>query len=78
MASPTKKHPKRPRTPSVKAKEVADTMEIFMDITAPVQNEGSTPKRARKRPLTLDSVMQLVQDGMAKIVDEVASLKEEV
>lgn len=78
MASPTKKQPKRPRTPSTKAKNLADTMEIFRDITAPAQNEGSTPKRARKRPLTLEALLQQVQEGMASIAKEVTSLKDEV
>lgn len=78
MTSPTKKPPKRPHTPSAKAKDLPDTMEIFADITAAAQNEGSTPKRAKKRPLTLETVMKQVQEGMANIAAEITSLKEEV
>lgn len=79
MSSPTKKHPKRPRTPSAKAKDsLVDTMEIFRDVTATAQNEGSTPKRAKKRPLTLEATMQQVLEGLTGMATEMAGMATEI
>lgn len=56
-------------------------MEIFKDVTASTQNEGSTPKRAKKRPPTLEVVMQQLQqmqEGITSMGTEIADLREEI